>query len=353
MGGFHRIPAKRENDLIGRDRDAALGVSLDHDRLLMSGYAASGLPALDGGRGLIQHLSHCPSAAETGEEVGWFAHGGVMCDSFAQNATNNSHIHGARFSPHGGMTVAALALRALRARTQPKISSRDVAALLGKPPSTYAAYEDPAKFKKPILPFDLVQKLAPIFEERGIPAAETLALAGLTGEFSAALRAPVDENEWVEVAASVAAGVWKEHVEWPASERYEVRFGPTRIAGVERFGLRMEGLSMNRTIVPGSDLECIRVFSSGIEPRPGDLVIVQRSAHDLTEMTCKRLDDDGGEWVLRCESTEPEFQEPIRIGRPDAEGFVDDEIRVIGIVMSAKADLAPAGLSERRHRFRA
>lgn len=90
---------------------------------------------------------------------------------------------------------------------------------------------------------------------------------------------------------------------------------------------------MELAFQPGSYLECISTQGSGIQPRPGDLVIVERVAHDLTEMTCKRLDVLDGEWILRCESTQPEFQEVIRIGKPDVEHYGDDEIRVIGIVV--------------------
>ncbi|WP_120251798.1 LexA family protein [Sphingobium sp. YG1] len=252
------------------------------------------------------------------------------------------------------MEPIALQLKALRNRTVPKISSRDVATALEMPSSTYAAYEDPKKFKKPLLPFQLAKKIAAIFAARGVPEAETMALAGLTGELSSALtrELPLDENEWVEVNGSVAAGVWKEQSDWPSAERYDVRFGPNRFRGAERFGLRMEGLSMNRTVPPGADLECIRVTFSHFEPKPGDLVIVERTNHDLTEMTCKRLDMDGDEWILRCESTEPEFQDFIRIGKPSAENHIDDEARVIAIVVGAKLDLAPTGLSERRFRYR-
>lgn len=107
---------------------------------------------------------------------------------------------------------------------------------------------------------------------------------------------------------------------------------------------------MNRTIQPGADLECLWVKFSPVEPKPGDLVIVERKAHDLVEMTCKRLAMDGDEYVLLCESYEDEFQEPIRIGKPDNGDFSDDEIRVVGIVLSAKLDLAPKDLSERRFR---
>lgn len=238
-------------------------------------------------------------------------------------------------------------LKALRSRA-PKLSVRKMAAALDVPPSTYAAYEDPAKFKKPILPLDLAKRIADILEPYGIARNEVLGLAGITGELSATAPKPED-SQWLEVSGTVAAGVWRAQTEWPEAERYLVNFGKSKYQAAERFGVRMEGLSMNRTILPGSDLECLYVRFLPIPPKPGDLVIVERHAHDLVELTCKRLDMDGDEYVLRCESTEPEFQEPIRLGKPDPDVFVDNEIRVVGIVLSAKLDLAPKGLSERRY----
>lgn len=241
-------------------------------------------------------------------------------------------------------------LKALRNRV-PKLSVRKIAGLLDMPASTYAAYEDPAKFKKPILPLDLAKRIADVLEPFGVPRSDVLLLAGITGALSApAAPAPDEEKEWLEVRGTVAAGVWRHQTDWPEAERYFVNFGQSKYKVSERFAVRMEGLSMNRTILPGSDLECLWVKFSPIEPKPGDLVIVERHAHDLVELTCKRLAMDGDEYVLLCESTEAEFQEPIRLGKPDADVFVDDEIRVVGIVLSAKLDLAPRGLSERRYR---
>lgn len=223
------------------------------------------------------------------------------------------------------------------------------------PASTYAAYEDPKKSKRTFLDLTLAKRLAPIFAERGVSEAETLALAGVTNELTETLRSiPQAEmpvaDEWVEVIGSVQAGVWREQSDWTAGERYEVNFGPSCYPGKERFGLRMDGLSMNRTIPPGSDLECLRVGFSAIRPDAGSLVIVARNAHDLVELTCKRLDKVGDDWVLRCESFEPEFQDIIRIGQPDGGMFTDEEIRVVGLVVSAKQDLGPPGLSSRRYR---
>lgn len=247
--------------------------------------------------------------------------------------------------------------RLKRLRKEAGLSSRGMASELGMQPSTYATYETSLKYKKPILPLDLTKRIADILEKHGVERSEVMRLAGITGEL---VVEPIrkasreeDSEEWVEVSGAVQAGVWRAQSDWAANERYDVRFGPSKVPGAKRFGVRMEGLSMNRTIPPGADLECMWIKFSPIEPKVGDLVIVERNAHDLTEMTCKRLDRDAdGSWLLRSESFEPEFQDPIRVPASDSHEVVDDEVRVIGIVLSAKIDLAPSGLSQRRYRVR-
>lgn len=231
------------------------------------------------------------------------------------------------------MASVAPRLKELRKSAQPKITIRQIAEDLGMPYSSYAAYEDEKKYKKPILPFDFAKRVAVVLEDRGISKSDVMRLAGLEG--SAAAESSPPATEYLVVSAAVAAGVWREHMEWPPEQRYPLEVGPSPVPHAERFAVRMEGYSMDRTIPPGSDLECLRVQFGTVEPVPGDLVIVERLSHDLTEMTCKRLDVEGEDWVLRSESTKPEFQEPIRIGRPDRGLFIDNEVRVVGIVVKA------------------
>lgn len=57
-----------------------------------------------------------------------------------------------------------------------------MAELLELPASTYAAYEDRAKFKKKLLPIELARKIADVLENHDIQRAEVLKLAGLTAE---------------------------------------------------------------------------------------------------------------------------------------------------------------------------
>lgn len=278
-----------------------------------------------------------------------------MYDFFAQEATGFSYRQCTNISLYGHMEPVTDRLK--RLRNEAGLTSRAMAAALGMADSTYATYETAKKFKKPILPLDLTKRIVEVLEPRGVARAEIMQLAGITGELNIA---PVtkssreeDSEEWVEVTGAVQAGVWRAQSDWAANERYDVRFGPSKVPGAKRFGVRMEGLSMNRTIPPGADLECMWIKFSPVEPKVGDLVIVERSAHDLTEMTCKRLDKDAdGAWLLRSESFEPEFQDPIRVPASGSDEIVDDEVRVIGIVLSAKIDLAPAGLSQRRYRVR-
>ncbi|MCZ8323085.1 MAG: S24 family peptidase [Novosphingobium sp.] len=145
--------------------------------------------------------------------------------------------------------------------------------------------------------------------------------------------------ETLEVVGAVAAGVWREETEWGLEDRYSIEVGPNPFPGSERLALRMEGYSMDKVIPPGSDLECLRVAYGYVEPQPGDIVIVQRDRHDLHELTCKRLDHDGQNFILRAESTRAEFQEPIIIGRPDESSVSDDGVTIIAIVLRAHQSL--------------
>lgn len=341
--------ASRENDVISSHLDARGGGPLNNERLLVSGDAPGILPTLDSGRGFADHFSHFANAAEASEQGGVGFHGSTVYDNIVQYATIISHRQCSNFSRKGGVETLNARLKALRMESG--LSVRALANGLGMPPSTYSAYEDPAKFKKPILPLDLAKKIADKLEVCGIDRGRVMELAGLTGEYSGmTISDPTEQDEWLEVTGAVAAGVWRAETDWPASERYYVRFGPSKYPKEHRGAVRMEGTSMNRTIQPGADLEFLWVKFSPVEPRAGDLVIVERHRHDLVELTCKRLAMYGDDFELHCESYEPEYQEPIKIGRPDGDLFTDDEVRVVGIVLSAKLDLAPRDLSERRYR---
>lgn len=156
-----------------------------------------------------------------------------------------------------------------------------------------------------------------------------------------------DRTEWLKVGGSVAAGVWKEQTEWPRDDWYEIEVDSSDFEG-DHFGLTVEGRSMERTLPPGTVLRCVDLIGSGVEIQDGDYVIVERKQGPLREVTCKRLRrQNGGDWELVAESYQPEFREPIVIGKPidsddgpNFDGIDEKEIRVKALVIDAYLPLA-------------
>lgn len=148
---------------------------------------------------------------------------------------------------------------------------------------------------------------------------------------------PLTKSVEVTVIGSVEAGAWRQQERWDGDRQYVVEGQSSPFGNGTRFGLEVAGYSMDRKFLPGTVLDCFAVPGTpDLTPIPGDVVIVQRTRGDLTETTCKileRLPD--GSFQLLCDSTRPEFAEPIPIGKPDNGHFGDDEIRIIGIVNSA------------------
>lgn len=141
----------------------------------------------------------------------------------------------------------------------------------------------------------------------------------------------------VEVSGSVAAGVWRETTEWPQSDRFEIVVGPSPFPKARRFGLRVDGNSMDQVFAPGTLLDCLSIFDVGIEPASGDLVIVERQRADgMRELTVKEFQrtEDGRTWLLP-RSTKPEFQAPIEVGTPDADHDDDGYVQVIAFVIGS------------------
>lgn len=153
----------------------------------------------------------------------------------------------------------------------------------------------------------------------------------------ATLQAPAhipQENE-VEVIGSVAAGVWREETEWEPEQRYTIAVGPSPFPGSRRYGLKVEGLSMDLQFPPGTILDCVGIFGLGLEPENGDHVIVERRRADgRREITVKKyhVDEEGRKWLLP-ESTRPEFQGPIEVDVPGSGD--EDEVRVVAYVIGS------------------
>lgn len=186
---------------------------------------------------------------------------------------------------------------------------------------------------------DLVRDILGRGQDRRVSlqtAAGIAAALGIDVRFFVTGSATGKEQVRIRVKGDVQAGVWREQAEWQEEEQFEVEALPIDFSA-ERFGLRVVGYSMDKLFLPGTILDCFRVGfgTTGPEPRDGDIVIVQRRQGDLYETTCKQLAIVDGEYLLRPLSTKPEFQQELRLGKPDSDDHTDNGCEIVGIVNSA------------------
>lgn len=134
------------------------------------------------------------------------------------------------------------------------------------------------------------------------------------------------------VQGQVAAGVWREAFTWPEDEWVPYIGGTHFEAPADRrFGVVVEGESMNEVYPPGTILDCVSTIGSGLYPQNKERVIVIRKRVDGdVEATVKeyRKERDGREWLIP-RSYNPAFQGPIEIGSEES-GI--EETTIIAIV---------------------
>jgi SOS-response transcriptional repressor LexA len=160
---------------------------------------------------------------------------------------------------------------------------------------------------------------------------------GSTVEFDP--RPMATDRPMVPEVGEVAAGVWLEynhHHNEPGE-----RMGPfpvdPRYPASAQFSVRVRGTSINRVIPDGGSLHCVSLFESGLSEQDlsnGQMVIVKRTRMQggLFETTAKRLRKNGS-WELWPDSTDPNWQEPIKID--DLHEDSDETIEVMAFVIGA------------------
>lgn len=168
-------------------------------------------------------------------------------------------------------------LKLLRQRAG--LSIREVAHALGmEHGSSYQHYED--RFRKPHLPLELAQRLAPIFAAKGIAEAELYALAGVDGSRGRAVGAKSEEAapgmlkiEELELRASAGDGLTGENqrviAEWQLPSEV-VRFYSTAPASELRI-ITVMGDSMEPTLQPG---QRVLVDTGDRTPSPPGVFVV-------------------------------------------------------------------------------
>jgi phage repressor protein C with HTH and peptisase S24 domain len=161
--------------------------------------------------------------------------------------------------------VSAVSRRLKEIRRRVGLSIREVAEALGmEHGSSYQHYED--RYRKTLLPLDLVQRLVPIFTRAGASAAELYALAGVDASGSHLLANDTDERgaerslriQELDVRASAGGGLTGD-----AGKVVDVWRIPTAI---------IRGYST----APAADLRIITVMGDSMEPalQPGTRVLV-------------------------------------------------------------------------------
>lgn len=191
-------------------------------------------------------------------------------------------------------------------------------------------------YDKPNLSNRIAVKLASAFDGSNIDPSEILALSDAEAVSSVT---PVARETKLKVVGEVRAGAWLEQTQWIEEDQFDIDVGPNPAPGTNRFAVRMSGNSMDKTIPSGAILECLEVQYGGITPQDDDYVIVERTNHDLTELTCKKLVLVDGKWLLKCESYQDEYQYTIDVGDVDEGLHVDNEVKIIGLVIEAHVSL--------------
>lgn len=126
----------------------------------------------------------------------------------------------------------------------------------------------------------------------------------------------------------VAAGVWREALELPAEDWTTFTGRAGLIVEDEfRFGLRVEGDSMDEIYPEGTILECVSVFGR-VEIVPGKRVIALRTDEQgMVEATVKELVESDGKFWLVPKSSNPAYQ-PWQL--PE-----DNSIRIAAVVVAS------------------
>jgi len=164
------------------------------------------------------------------------------------------------------MSAASQAARRLKLlRERAGLSMRAVSEALGWTLTRYQHYED--RYRRPYLPLDFARQIADIFAQRGIAAADVLALAGLGGESGQSappaergaflprplVEVPAAPSRDLPVMGAVKGGSEGFYFNEGEAKEYVVR--PPSLAGVSNaFALYVDGESMEPRYYAGETL---------------------------------------------------------------------------------------------------
>lgn len=184
--------------------------------------------------------------------------------------------------------------------------------------------------------FGVTQGSVSRWEKGSMP--DPSALAVMAGKMGVDLRALIGADfegaslngPRLFVKGAVAAGVWREDVQWGEDDWQPYTGGDHFSAPKDaRYGLRVEGESMNMVYPPGTILDCVSTIATGAVPLNGQRVIVVRQrVNGEYESTVKEYIRDGDKEWLVPRSNNPAFQTPVELGSLE-DGIVETTIMAI------------------------
>lgn len=165
-------------------------------------------------------------------------------------------------------------------------------------------------------------------------------LLGLTNS-DTATKHPVSYSVGIPILGRVAVGVWLEQSFVDADDAEKVTYDrlPGDASPESLFAVTPEGDSMNLAFPDKSILICRHLYNGHGQVKAGDYVIVERHAHDLRELTCKRLEiAENGDYLLCSESSNPKYSDPIVVPRSLDDEHVDNGVSILGKVVRVVLD---------------
>lgn len=149
---------------------------------------------------------------------------------------------------------------------------------------------------------------------------------------------PTDRVRAVKAVGEVQAGAWKEAVEWDIEDQYDWPIPPTvpQYDNMNVFIVR--GTSMNLIYPDGSAVLVAGTIANRLHPQNDDIVLVQRvNDQGQHEASLKqyRVLPDGSKW-LWPRSTDPEFQQPLKVESKNGHDVTITGIVVLDFILRAR-----------------
>lgn len=139
------------------------------------------------------------------------------------------------------------------------------------------------------------------------------------------------------IKGEIAAGLWREAIERGDETIPVAPHGDYPTAA--QYALQVRGNSINKIAADSEYLIAVDVEMAGIQPRSGDLVVVNRHRHGMTEATVKRLVRHNGTYRLKPESTDPAHQDILTLESTDP----SEEIVISAVVIGKFSTIARGG----------